>query len=1145
MVSFLVLINWLIYSLLKTETLQNYIMNLKTILSILLFLGFFTQSNAQCESLSLSSQVEVDAWVVANSNCTTIQTGIYIGSTIQGELTDISDLSGLQFINTVNGTISIVGNPNLTSLNGLHGITEGNMGLYIEDNDGLTNLTGLENIQVFFGEVWINGNDNLENLMGLNGISEFDNLTISNNSSLQNLIGLGGSTQGTFISIENNDNLTNLEGLENLTELYGELLISDNDLLQNLEGLNNLELVDNFLIINNNSLIDLQGLESLTEVWQLFDISNNNALTSFNGLSSLNQANDFFIFNNSSLVNLSGLNNLNFAGLLFQIENNQNLINLQGLEGLTVNNGDLLILNNPSLVDLTGLDNMAEAFSLQIEGNSNLTSLNGLGSLSSIDILSISNNDALTSFQGLGSLSFISQIDINGNDALTNILDLDGIVDWPNVSILNVFNNSSLSACSIVSLCDYFLILDQNSTILNFDNNAPGCSSQSEVEGGCDFAKIQGSLLFDDGSDCISDNEIIPLGGWKIIAESPEYSRITYTDTLGHFDMSTFEGEYSVSQIPPNGYWNNCPNTQTYNLASNDTVQVNLLSSIDSDCPLLEVEIGAPLLRRCFDNHFTVNWQNVGAAVQGAYIEINTHEFFEDFQSSTPFTFNADSNLIFQLGDLEIGAFGTITFTSLLSCEADFEQVLCLTANIFPNEICNSNNTTYSGAELYLDGRCDDGILFLFIENGGSEDMAGPSLYRLFKNAELIETDTFELNSGETFEMEIPADGCTYRLETDQVEGFPIETFPSITIEGCQVIDEDFATGFFLVHPVEDYGDYYDRFCMPVIGSYDPNDKQGFPIGYGDQHFIEQNQSIEYLVRFQNTGSDTAFNVVVLDTLSTNFDMASIELGASSHPFQFDIIEDRTLQFTFENIMLPDSNVNEPGSNGFFKYTVRQLQDLPMGTTFENSASIYFDFNDPVKTNTTFHSLGIATTIDTTSIVFCESGVYDGVMYTESTVLSDTIAYSVFENISLTEIIVVVPSETTVDTLVEIGMPYNGIIYETDTTLQEVLTDQYGCDSIVITNVLIQPLSQFDIENNISVEISPNPFKEKTQFKISHLNFNFGEIELFDGVGRKVLSKTFNEKTFGLDAEQLVQGVYFYRIILDEKYQVSGRVVKE
>ena len=1120
-------------------------MNYKAIFPVLILLGFSIQSIAQCMSINFNSQADVDAWVAVNS-CFEIETEMYIGPAVPGETTDISDLSGLQDIQFVHGTITIRDNPNLTNLNGLQGLTEVSMGMYIENNDGLINLQGLNSLQISAHEVVIDGNDNLINLEGMNDLWDFENFRISNNSSLQSLAGLENVSSITFnLTISDNINLINLQGLEGIIDGVIEIHISGNNSLQNLTGLDNLTSVDDFFVQNNSSLTSLQGLGSLTEVWNLFDLSGNNALTSLNGLSSFTQSNDFIISDNAALTSLAGLDNLNFVGLFLDIRSNENLASLSGLEGLTVNNGEIVITDNTALVDLTGLDNLVEIYALSIHQNPNLTSLNGLENLNYADILSIKDNDALLSLNGIETMQHTSILEIIGNDGLTNISGLDGILDWSNIGDIRIYDNISLANCSILQLCDYLITQNQNNPNFEIYNNASGCNTLVEIEAGCNFGYIQGSLKYDEGANCIADNDIISLEDWKIIAASPSSSRITFTDSLGNFKMIAFEDEYTISQIPPNAFWDNCPNTQSYNVISGDTIQVDLLSSIDSDCPLLEVEIGAPLLRRCFDNYFTINWKNVGAAVQGAYIKINTHQFFEDFQSATPFTFDVDSNLIFQLGDLAIGDNGVIKFTSLISCEADFDQVLCMTANIYPNETCNENNTSYSGAELFLDGRCDDGILFLFIENGGSGDMAGPSLFRLFKNAELIETDTFVLNSGETFELEIPADGCTYRLETDQVDGFPIETFPSITIEDCQVVGEDFATGFFLVHPVEDYGHYFERFCMPVIGSYDPNDKQGFPIGFGDQYFIEQNQSIEYLVRFQNTGSDTAFNVVVLDTLSANFDMASIELGASSHPFQFDIIEDRTLQFTFENIMLPDSNVNEPGSNGFFKYTIRQLSDLQMGTTFENSASIYFDFNEPVKTNTTFHSLGIATTIDTTSIVLCLGESYEGVAYTENTVLFDTVAFSVFENISRTDIQVITPTETQVDTMIEIGTSYNGVVYEMDATLQETLADQYGCDSIVITNILVQPLSQFDLEKNISVTVSPNPFKEKTQFEISHLNFTFGEIEIFDAVGRKVLSKTFNEKNFTLEAEQLVQGVYFYKIIFDEKYQVSGRIVKE
>jgi len=56
--------------------------------------------------------------------------------------------------------------------------------------------------------------------------------------------------------------------------------------------------------------------------------------------------------------------------------------------------------------------------------------------------------------------------------------------------------------------------------------------------------------------------------------------------------------------------------------------------------------------------------------------------------------------------------------------------------------------------------------------------------------------------------------------------------------------------------------------------------------------------------------------------------------------------------------MLPDSNVNEPASNGFFKFKIQQQSDLPIGTIINNRAGIYFDFNAPVITNTSFLEIG-------------------------------------------------------------------------------------------------------------------------------------------------------------------------------------------
>ena len=153
---------------------------------------------------------------------------------------------------------------------------------------------------------------------------------------------------------------------------------------------------------------------------------------------------------------------------------------------------------------------------------------------------------------------------------------------------------------------------------------------------------------------------------------------------------------------------------------------------------------------------------------------------------------------------------------------------------------------------------------------------------------------------------------------------------------------------------------FQDVHCEQNVYSYDPNDKQGFPTGYNDAfHFITKNDDIEYMIRFQNTGTFTAFNVVIEDEIDTDLlDLGSVKLQGSSHPYRLSVVDGNVLKFSFNNIMLPDSTTNEPESHGFIRFKIAQKPNNPMGTVINNTAAIYFDFNAPVITNTTYHTIG-------------------------------------------------------------------------------------------------------------------------------------------------------------------------------------------
>jgi uncharacterized repeat protein (TIGR01451 family) len=142
--------------------------------------------------------------------------------------------------------------------------------------------------------------------------------------------------------------------------------------------------------------------------------------------------------------------------------------------------------------------------------------------------------------------------------------------------------------------------------------------------------------------------------------------------------------------------------------------------------------------------------------------------------------------------------------------------------------------------------------------------------------------------------------------------------------------------------------------CLPILDSYDPNDKQVTPGGVGQNHIVEPNTTLDYTIRFQNTGNAPAYRVIIRDTLSNDFDISSLQVGVSSHNYDFQLTgtNQPILIFEFNNINLPDSASNPTGSQGFVKFKIAPNTNTPLGTIIENKAAIYFDFNEPIITNT-------------------------------------------------------------------------------------------------------------------------------------------------------------------------------------------------
>lgn len=143
-----------------------------------------------------------------------------------------------------------------------------------------------------------------------------------------------------------------------------------------------------------------------------------------------------------------------------------------------------------------------------------------------------------------------------------------------------------------------------------------------------------------------------------------------------------------------------------------------------------------------------------------------------------------------------------------------------------------------------------------------------------------------------------------------------------------------------------------DTIWQQVTGSYDAVGKTEKKGEYISLTAVQSGQYLEYTIRFQNTGNDSSITITVMDTLDSRLQWVTAEVVNASHPYFIEVTDGRYVKCLFENILLPDSGVNEPASHGYITYRIRPQTTLVTGDFIKNSASVYFDNNAPIKTNT-------------------------------------------------------------------------------------------------------------------------------------------------------------------------------------------------
>ncbi len=531
--------------------------------------------------------------------------------------------------------------------------------------------------------------------------------------------------------------------------------------------------------------------------------------------------------------------------------------------------------------------------------------------------------------------------------------------EWSNAAIMQTITNLCQGIYS-VTVTDMNGCTAIESVLLNDFCGQPG--------------NISGKVFNDINADCIQDINEDGLQNWLVQAVPGPYYSITNSD--GFYSLLVDTGTYTVNIMLPNSLWQqNCPVSPDYydvNITSyNDTVSnINFGVIADVYCPDLSVDIFTGAVRPCFTSYYYVNYCNNGTIeATNATIEVELDDNMTYAGGTGNFVSQIGNILTFDAGTVIPGQCGSFYLYVAVFCDVSLVgQTMCVEAHIYPDSSCFPADPAWDHSSVAVEGNClgDSSACFTIYNTGdaGTGDMDGTSEYRIYENNMLVYTGTFQIAGGDSSVFCWSANGNTIRLEADQRPGHPGNSHPQDNVEMCG--DSLFVTGQITVITEDDEDNFVEIDCHVAIGSYDPNDKQVKPEGLTEtDHFIDSTDVLEYIIRFQNTGTDTAFNVVIRDTLSPYLDITTIEPGASSHPYTLNIYESNILKWTFENILLPDSNVNEPGSNGFVKYKIHQKPGNIIGTIIENNAGIVFDFWEPVITNMVFNTVGNMDSITT------------------------------------------------------------------------------------------------------------------------------------------------------------------------------------
>ncbi|WP_329804901.1 DUF7619 domain-containing protein [Flavobacterium facile] len=692
-----------------------------------------------------------------------------------------------------------------------------------------------------------------------------------------------------------------------------------------------------------NDIVNLIGIEAFTNLQTLNCSGNSISVLNISSLSNLVNLN--CNYNKIKTLNLSGLSNLVTVQCINNKIENINLTQLTSLKNLNCNNNELVTVNLSNLLNLevlscynnllTSLDcvSLPRLKSLNC-GNNYLTSLNvsNLVAIEYIYCASINNQHiSILDFSNLTTLKTLLIVDIysNANYSYNITYDQLKLVGLINLEILHYQGKNGITQ-------DLTQMIKLRELRGSYNVNTSGLQR---------LEKVRFSIAEElDLSTTLVLSELIVGNINHLNIKNGLFTPITLgpmstmgTICLDESERAYISSNYGNAQWVFEGYNSYC----TYEPGGNfKTITGNLIFDYNNNgCDINDGKLSYSKIKTNINSGFNYTYTNN----QGSYV-INTTQnnvvvtpvFQNNFFTASPTSRTIDfTNSNNQIADFCISPNGMHYDLEIIpifinSPIPGFENKLKL---VYRN---NGNMAQSGNVEL----RFEENLMDLISSSPNISSTSTNTLIWNFSNLMPFETreivikfginrptDIFPVNNGDIFHY-------TAKVLSNQTDSNPLDNIKD--------------------------------FNRIVIGSFDPNDKN---VLQGESIEIAKiNEYLNYVVRFQNTGTAPARNVVIRDILGSSFDLNTLEFTSSSHPCYVDLTATNKLEFYFGNINLPDATSNEPDSHGYVAFKIKPIQSLVVNDQITNSANIYFDYNFPIVTNTA--TTTIVSLLNTTDFEF-------------------------------------------------------------------------------------------------------------------------------------------------------------------------------